>query len=372
MVIQQPPPLPIQRQLDYDVDDGWSSYLLDRNGESRDPYSMAWRYLGMFMDCDPDDYGNDDDDVNSKDGRRLSGDSGDNCVRKLLWAAYYDPGYRGGSIGEYQFYDIETGEWDDSTCQTRRCARMDCHEPRTHWKLLGVFKESDGLEDWAEQLFKHEGVCVWNSEDTYEFMEEQREKWPNECTELGLSDGNGNTLYMHLKPLAEGNMTRGVYTDEDCTTESTLSYSDYVIMYYQRYYYYYNNYGQGDEEAAQWDENFIAWNEYMSTYKICQPCRAYSLNKESDDSNSKSNSGDRRLGDDNDGEGDNEQWGYDCEDEAGYLNCNQVSDVACVNDISHSLLSYSATSSKPRQTWKQQTSLIFNVLMIRTLSLRSR
>ena len=49
---------------------------------------------------------------------------------------------------------------------------MNCHEPNTHFKLVGVFKESDGLVDWAEQLFKHEGYCLWDS-DTYETMQDQ-------------------------------------------------------------------------------------------------------------------------------------------------------------------------------------------------------
>jgi hypothetical protein len=47
---------------------------------------------------------------------------------------------------------------------------MDCHEPNLHFKLVGVFKEMNGFYDWGEQLFKHEGYCVWNDEDTYEFM----------------------------------------------------------------------------------------------------------------------------------------------------------------------------------------------------------
>ena len=33
---------------------------------------------------------------------------------------------------------------------------MDCHEPNTHMQLIGVYKESDGLMEWAEQLFKHQ------------------------------------------------------------------------------------------------------------------------------------------------------------------------------------------------------------------------
>lgn len=35
--------------------------------------------------------------------------------------------------------------------------------------------------------------------------------------------------------------------------------------------------------------------------------------------------GGRRIREENDGQGDAEQWGYDCYDDAGYRNCNQVS-----------------------------------------------
>lgn len=68
---------------------------------------------------------------------------------------------------------------------------MDCHEPNTHFKLVGVYKESEGLYDWAEQLFKHQGYCLWD-EDTYEFMQEYREKWPTYCIQLYFPDEDGN------------------------------------------------------------------------------------------------------------------------------------------------------------------------------------
>ena len=44
---------------------------------------------------------------------------------------------------------------------------MDCHErsSSTHWKLVGVLKETEGMYDFTEQLFKHEGYCVWGDDD---------------------------------------------------------------------------------------------------------------------------------------------------------------------------------------------------------------
>jgi len=124
-----------------------SLLLVDDNGDPYEPYALAWRYLGMYFDC--------------------YNDNQEGCSRVVLWAAYIDKRYKGGSIGEYQYYNISNNSWDKSTCKTRRCAKMDCHEPNTHFTLLGVFKELDGMEDWAEQLFKHHGYCVWD-EDGYE------------------------------------------------------------------------------------------------------------------------------------------------------------------------------------------------------------
>ena len=195
---------------------------------------------------------------------------------------------------------------------------MDCHEPNTHFKLVGVFKETDGLVDWAEQLFKHEGYCVWD-EDTYELMQGTREMWPTYCIQLRYSDLYGNTLYLHVLPQAEGNITMGIFSDEVCTQVSTTTnFTEYVYIFYENYY---GSSQYGVEAAQSWEYKIETWNEYMNTYKICQPCRAYNLNK------SEQSSGDGRLlaNDENDGEGDEEQWGYNCYDDAGYTNCNQVS-----------------------------------------------
>lgn len=266
----------------------------------------------MFIDCDVDAQ-----QSSQEDGRLLEGEDDSDCERKLLWAAYVDPRYQGGSIGEYQFYDLDTGEWDKSTCETRRCAKMDCHEPGTHFKLVGVFKETDGIYDWAEQLFKHEGYCVWNDEDKYELMEGHLEDWPTYCIQLSYPDENGDTIYWHTLPQAEGNITHGIFTDSSCTQVSnTTTFMDYVVIYY---YNYYGSNDYGEEQAESWAYGVEKWNEYMDTYKVCQPCRAYSRSKNDQQNRFLEN-------DENDGEGDEEQWGYNCYDDAGYTNCNQVSD----------------------------------------------
>lgn len=59
-----------------------TDYFTDANGDEYDPYSLAWRYLGMYIDCDFEESELETDDLQ----RRLeSGD--DACYRKILWAA---------------------------------------------------------------------------------------------------------------------------------------------------------------------------------------------------------------------------------------------------------------------------------------------
>ncbi|KAL7533736.1 hypothetical protein ACHAXR_005409 [Thalassiosira sp. AJA248-18] len=305
--------------------DNFQSLLVDKHGNEYDPYSLAWRYLGLYMDCDVNDANaewNQDND-NDMHRRRLPGedDEGGQCQRKVLWAAYVDPRYKGNTIEEYEFYDLASGEWDDSAClasgKRHRCARMDCHEPHTHFKLVGVFKETDGMYDFTEQLFKHEGYCVWGNDDdddTYETMETWMERWPTSCTELNNRDYYGNTLYIDVQPLPEGNMTLGIYTDEKCTTISP--YIDLSSYIENLYYSYYGSYDYGTEVAEMYNSAISTWNEKMSTFKVCQPCRAYNLFSENNE-----HSGDHRLlGEDNDGEGEAQER-YNCYDDAGYTNC---------------------------------------------------
>ena len=77
------------RDLESKDDDGSSTYFVDADGNEMEPYSMAWRYLGMYMDCDLDEsyvQGQGDD----RQRTRQLGDSEDgegDCERVLLWAA---------------------------------------------------------------------------------------------------------------------------------------------------------------------------------------------------------------------------------------------------------------------------------------------
>ena len=347
----------------------YESYLVDGNGNPYEPYSLSWRYLGMYIDCDIQDqqYVNYDEsnlyrrltnklfsstittrDTKSNQKRSLgeSGDDNDDCSRKVLWAAYHDPSYRGNSIGEYQFYDRMEGLWNTDTCQppsttsilSRGCKKMDCHTSSSkHFKLVGVFKETDGLVDFVEQLFKHEGYCVWDGDkydeegggsadgdddgsSNYEFMYNRQDYIPQDCSQMYLTDDYGNTVYRGVTPLEGGNMTESLYIDEDCTQRSPMSFEAYIVKWYSYYYY---SQETGQQVAQQWAENTQRWNELMMDFQICQPCRAYNKVPTYEDEDHRRQRQRRRHLEDNDGEGDEEQYGYNCYDDAGYRNCNQ-------------------------------------------------
>lgn len=316
-------------------------YLVDSNGNEVPSYSLSWRLLGVFVDDDCGD-------------RRRLGDDGGNSCRKVLWAAYHDPEYEGNSIAEYSFFQRESGKWDDQTCKAQtdghwwegagtRCRRLDCHEKDTELELVGVFKETDGLYDFTEQLFKHQGYCLWDEDklygdgeshhsgddgeeaSDYQFMQNLQENWVYGCTQLENSaDDNGNYLYYDTKPLPGGDMTYGVYTDASCTVESNLSWSDVLSKEGD------NDDNSHDDEGLPSMDSIARWNELLGSYKICQPCRTYNrvvtYDGSSQNSGDQNDDGDQAYGDDyegEDGEGGLERYGFNCYDDAGYQNCNQ-------------------------------------------------
>lgn len=121
-------------------------------------------------------------------------------------------------------------------------------------------------------------------------MKQWKDKIPQKCKSTGTTSENGTALYYHLKPLSDGNVTIGLYTDGACSQDYTGSY---VTI-----------------EQLGWDQSYIdTWNEYFEIFKVCQPCTAYSLQYVSSER--------RELGGQN--------GIFDCYDDAEYTNVNQVS-----------------------------------------------
>lgn len=319
------------------------------DGDSEyDEYQQAWRLLGFMIDCD-DDISNFNDDQYNNGDQGGSGDegTGEGCDRYVIWAAYVDLEYEGNGIGEYQYYDRHNKVWNDVPCkmaENDRCAKMDCHLSDTHWSLLGMFKHHN-MDDWMEQLFKHEGMCVW-SDDEYDFMSDAREAWPEGCIPTGKTSVDGDSIYYSTKPISGGKLTIGLYTDTRCVeeyvstgTEDTITVENLVGNVLaeggsgDR-----NNNNQDDDGDGDYEDSFAGslerWDDALETFRICQPCVAYDVNNWGynldDDANKGSSYGTYRYGVDDDykynyyyGNGYEQGEDFDCYDDADYTNVNQ-------------------------------------------------
>mmetsp|Transcript_52592 Transcript_52592/g.127410 ORF Transcript_52592/g.127410 Transcript_52592/m.127410 type:complete len:596 (+) Transcript_52592:385-2172(+) len=277
-----------------------------------DEYQQAWRLLGFIIDCNPLV----DDDYFQNSG---SGDQGteDGCARYVLWAAYVDMEYEGGGIGEYQHWDRFNNEWDKSACEysgSSRCAKMDCHLENTHFSLLGFFKHKS-YDDWMEQLFKHEGICVWTEEE-YAFMQGARETWPQGCIDSYTTAAGGENIYYNIKPIMGGDIRVGLYTDTACTEEYRGSDSSITVENIVGNFLVSGDGGSQDNynydfSGDSLDDSYDRWDSAFDAFHICQPCVAYDLE----------NVDGTKFYDDDGGNGQGDM--FDCYDDADYTNVNQ-------------------------------------------------
>ena len=319
-----------------------------------DEGQQAWRLLGFMIDCNEvetdDDY---QDSGGSNDGGTEEG-----SARYLLWAAYVDLEYEGCGIGEYQYWDKENNVWDTTSCEYAqggsgdnggdacgRCAKMDCHLEDTHFSVLGFFKHRN-YDDWMEQLFKHEGICVWSNEE-YAFMKNAYQAWPGGCVDTGHTNDAGGELYYNIKPMQNGRIGVGLYTDVYCLEEhpaDTDTIESIVGNIFQG-----GSGGSGDNYNYDFSQESFAesldrWNSAFDTWHTCHPCIAYDIENLDgtkyaascyDDDNYQYNYDDqynynqrnrkdirdrRELGGEYCAEGDI----FECYDDAGYTGVNQV------------------------------------------------
>jgi hypothetical protein len=297
-----------------------------------DEYQQAWRLLGFMIDCNSAD----DDDGGSGSGSQDTTDDG--CARYVLWAAYVDLDYEGGGIGEYQYWDRDTQSWNDTACyyadggngDISRCAKMDCHLDDTNFSVLGFFKHRN-YDDWMEQLFKHEGMCVWTEEE-YAFMKNARKAWPQGCVDSGSTTKGGESLYYNIKPSSYGRINLALYTDTQCLDEYSVSTDQMEDIIG-------NLFNDGGGSGSQ-DENYDfsedsledsleRWHSAFDVWHTCHPCVAYDIenldgSKYTDDDDYYNNynnnyNRDRKLGGEYSAEGDV----FECYDDAGYTNVNQ-------------------------------------------------
>ena len=194
----------------------------------------------------------------------------------------------------------------------------DCHLSNTNFKLLGLFKEPN-YHEWMEQTFKHEGMCVW-TDDEYSFMQSNREAWPCGCTQTDVTTAKGNPLYYDMKPLSEGRVTFGLYTDASCSAEYSGDLDPVEVienMYANdnnnNYYYYHNNKNSGSVSTLA--QQLEAWNSGWDVFKQCQPCKAYDLGNRGGDY--------RTMYYENGNTYDEYNEEFSCRDDADYTSVNQ-------------------------------------------------
>jgi len=243
--------------------------------------------------------------------------------------------YQGDGIAEYQYYNTTKNSWDKTACayaNGNRCAKMNCHESDTSWSLLGFFKHKS-YDDWMEQLFKHEGMCVWTDKQ-YAFMKNARKAWPQGCTASGV-EKDGNQLYYDIKPKRGGRISVALYKDDACLSE----YSDdtSVVEEILGNFFFNNNNGHSHDNNNNANYDFSSdtlkqsmdrWNAAFDVWTVCHPCIAYSL-RNTDGSYFTSQYYGRQL----EGESDRQLGGesapkgnrFECYDDAGYTSVNQVS-----------------------------------------------
>jgi len=116
-------------------------------------------------------------------------------------------------------------------------------------------------------------------------MQEARDWWPKGCTSTGKKDGR-TPIYMDVKPGVGGTMELGLYTDSACTIDYT----------------------RGRVKLGTEQQYVDKWNEALGIFRVCQPCKAYSLSE---------------LEQKDDAEGDDNNGRFTCDDDAGYKNVNQ-------------------------------------------------
>ena len=341
-----------------------------------DEYQQAWRLLGFMIDCNSAD----DDGSGSHSGSGSEDTTEDGCARYVLWAAvsnlenqslkapkcdrpsfafyfffsisklihyalfsvlqYVDLDYEGGGIGEYQYWDRDTQAWNDTSCYygeggdgnnnddaeegKSRCAKMDCHLDSTSFSVLGFFKHRN-YDDWMEQLFKHEGMCVW-SEEEYAFMKNARKAWPQGCVDSGtMTDDGKYNLYYNIQPQKNGRIGVGLYTDTECLVDYSVTTDEMEDIIG-------NMFVDGGGSGSQ-DENYDfssdslsdsmdRWHSAFDVWHTCHPCVAYDI-ENLDGTKYYSNGDDyynrRELGGEYSAQGET----FECYDDAGYTNVNQ-------------------------------------------------
>eukprot|EP00536_Pseudo-nitzschia_multiseries_P005442 jgi/Psemu1/65095/estExt_Genemark1.C_1020004 len=298
-------------------------------------FSVAWRFLGFYMDCNVcvevgEDKGDDDANNNEGDDEKekvvtpseclQNGEDRTVCRRYALWAAYVDESYEGKGPNEYQHFDRRTKRWDQSGCSSseERCAKLDCHDPSSqNFKLVGVFKDHQ-TDAFIDNMIHYQGDCVWN-DDEYKFMKAMNSNnnnnnnnhslLPTKCTAYEVEGKGGKVYagYYNTIPTQKGNLGVALYTDSSCTIPyEGKEHSPQEVVARAL-----------GSSSSDMEGQLKSWNEAMDAFKICQPCVAYNTIM-NDPKKPYNANGDRYEQNDADGgedqEGDENEDSFVCQD----------------------------------------------------------
>merc|ERR1719217_227453 len=220
---------------------------------------------------------------------------------------------------------------------------MDCHEEDTSFAIIGFFKH-ESIDDWFEQLFKHEGMCVWD-EETYSFVKNARKAWPTGCVATGTTANvNGRTeyLYLNIRPVQYGRISFGLYTDEACIESYSTDLDTIESIIGNKFTQDNGSHHSGSGDNGDYDfsdesleESMERWNAALDVWRICHPCVAHDIENTAGDmyTDDGYNNGynnnyynwynyggrKRKLGGEYSAQGDI----FECYDDAGYTSVNQ-------------------------------------------------
>jgi hypothetical protein len=182
-------------------------------------------------------------------------------------------------------------------------------------------------------------------------MKNARKGWPQGCTSSGSTLSSGAPLYFDLKPEIGGDITIAMYTDSDCTVEYSMSTSKieqiigniFTEQHSGDHGNNNNNGGGYDFSGDSLEDSLNRWNSYYDWWSICNHCVAHDLENSDGSKYSDVCSDDDDANNDDDKAGYYQNWNnvyggnrklggescptgakFECYDDAGYTNVNQV------------------------------------------------
>lgn len=176
-----------------------------------------------------------------------------------------DPKYRGKGYNEYH---------GDSPVGV-----LDCHNPNTGWKLLGVYRQE--FYQYIEQISKH----LWAISD-YNYvvaLAGLAYMTDADCFSVGTTS-DAKTIWAGVHPIPVGNFEMALYTDDYCLVPNTTLGMTFDSFNRQTSI---GNVGGNNDNTGDGSNSYSTWwydsqeysltllNEVYDSYKYCTSCMDY-------------------------------------------------------------------------------------------------